>query len=193
MDIHSTVSQLKATISEMENAIVNLQDVVFHKFNAASVTETETSSESPNTPTLTAVSDDHLPPITPPVRAPWAGETYMIRDRKSHRFIKLIDGILQLENTATAESGSHWICIEKEGWFGFRNAVSGMCMGHDGGGKFCCKAAHHKDWEWFFPRAHPDGGFWLMTLHWSTWKVMGVGENGKELIEVKGNGTRGIS
>ncbi|PQE31111.1 major facilitator superfamily transporter multidrug resistance protein [Rutstroemia sp. NJR-2017a WRK4] len=197
----NTISQLKATISKMENtifrmdnAIVNIEDAVSkneHKpeeDNTASLVEFNISTVEPNTSTHTAVSKDHLSPITSRETVPWADQTFMIRDRGDGRFITLKDGNLQLEDKVTGGGGGHLICINRNGWFGFRNSVSGTFIGHDSQGKFRCKVSHHLSHEWFSPRAHPDGGYWLMMLHGDAWRAIGIAENKRELVEVHDNG-----
>ncbi|PQE22004.1 Phenazine biosynthesis protein [Rutstroemia sp. NJR-2017a BBW] len=179
----------------MNNAIAKLENAVFKKAHklgeddTPSEADTDTSSLTSDTPTLTTIGEDYLSPITSRVRVPWAGETYMICDRKKRRIITLTNGKLQLEDKVAAGGGSHWICIDNNGWFGFRNSVSGTFMGHDARGKFICKVSHHKPHEWFFPRAHRDGGYWLLMLHGNEWRAMSIGKDGKELVEVNNNGT----
>jgi hypothetical protein len=190
-----TVETMEKTISRMNNEIAELQHAVLKKKhnpeedNATSVIETDTSYEPLNTPTMTAASEDFLPPLTSRVSVPWGGETYVIRERKTGRMITLADGKLQLQDKVTAGGGHHWICTNKNGWFGFRNSVSGRFMGHNAERKFHCKVFEHKSHEWFTPRAHPDGGYWLTTLHENAWRAMGIGQDGKELVEVNNNGT----
>ncbi|PQE10979.1 major facilitator superfamily transporter multidrug resistance protein [Rutstroemia sp. NJR-2017a BVV2] len=179
----------------MNNDIAKLQHAVskkehnFEENSASSTADTDTSSVASDTHTIKAVSVDYLLPLTSCVRVPWAGEIYVIRDRKRRYIITLTDGNLQLENKVAAGGGSYWICINTNGWFGFRNSVSGMFMGHDGRSKFVCRALYHRSYESFSPRAHPDGGYWLMTLHGNTWRAMSIGDNEKELVEVDDNGT----
>jgi hypothetical protein len=197
LGLFETVQTMEKTIFRMNNDIAKLQHTVSkkeHKLeedSASSTIETDTSSVASDTPTLTAVNADYSSPLTSRVRVPWAGGIYVIRDRKKRRIITLTDGNLQLEDKVAARGGSYWICVNMNGWLGFRNSVSGMFMGHDGKGKFVCRAVSHKGHESFSPRAHPNGGYWLMTLHGNhtVWRAMGIGENGKELVVLDEYGT----
>ncbi|ROV98369.1 hypothetical protein VMCG_07137 [Cytospora schulzeri] len=98
---------------------------------------------------------------------PWPGETYKIQHRDSRRLITLEEGELRLRlpSAAKAAGGCHWVCVEKNGWLGFRSPVSATYMGHDNKGAIWCKKQHHKSYESFCVRRHPDGGYVILVKH----------------------------
>ncbi|KEF57090.1 uncharacterized protein A1O9_07280 [Exophiala aquamarina CBS 119918] len=81
--------------------------------------------------------------------APAPGNTFFIRSVACGRFLKLFDGRLVLGH----EDGcsSHWNCVEKDYWLGFKNMASGNYLGHSGGQKadLRCSVPHHRQHEYF--------------------------------------------
>lgn len=146
------------------------------------------TADSP-TPTNTIFTDFSRSHTTSSDAVPWAGETYMIRDRLHGRIITLEESNLRLETHISRTGGWHWVCVEKDGWLGFRNRVSGTYIGHNGKGKFYAKVTHHKDHEYFCARRHLDGGYLLLMRHGSKLWKMDIGEDGHELIETENEGT----
>ncbi|KAI5458469.1 hypothetical protein BGZ63DRAFT_47157 [Mariannaea sp. PMI_226] len=119
---------------------------------------------------------------------PWPGETFIIRLRDTGQTVTLVDGRLELCDEFRPEGGCHWRCEEKDGWFGFRNCVSGTYIGHDGKKKFIAKVSHHREHEYFCVRFNPKrGGFELLTRHGPELWRMNVGQDGKTLVETKGD------
>lgn len=47
---------------------------------------------------------------------------------------------------------------------------------------------HHQDYEYFCEKKHPEGGYYLMTLHDWVFCKMDVREDGQELVEVTDEG-----
>ncbi|PQE31782.1 major facilitator superfamily transporter multidrug resistance protein [Rutstroemia sp. NJR-2017a WRK4] len=156
----------------MERTLINLQDAVLQEGyiskedTAASVTGTDISSITPDLEKLTIAGEDYTSPLTSRLRPPFAGLTFVIRDREKRRIITLSDGKLQMEDKVTGRGGIYWICGSINSWFVFRNSVSGAFIGKDGEGK-----------------PHPDGGYRLGALQMNV-GAMGIGEDGKELVEV---------
>lgn len=144
-------------------------------------TTTSSSSTRANTPTHTSFSDYFDETPNPPKASddiPWPGSTYMIRSYHKHHILTLANGTLQLKEQAVEGGGWQWKCVEKDGWLGFENTVSGTYLGHDNGGKFRATAPHHEGWEQFCARKCPEGGYLLLNIHW--WKLwkMDTGEFG---------------
>ncbi|KAK6613766.1 hypothetical protein H4I96_00087 [Botrytis cinerea] len=151
---------------------------------------TPTTSTSPIlTPTHSSIDDYFGKTIDNAVPEP--GGIFMIRKRGYGKMITLEDGNLQLKPDS-GMGGCHWVCVEKDGWLGFRNCISGTYIGHDGRGKFYAKATRHKDYESFCVRKHPDGDYLLLTRHWSKLWKMDIKRNDdglNELVETETGGT----
>jgi len=157
--------------------------------DTASIATTTSSTVVTNTPTPTTVTDDFSGYITYCDAVPWAGEIFMIRDRIHGRVITLTDGKLQLEPNVSGLGSWYWVCVEKDGWLGFRNYASGAYIGHDGKGNFHAKVFHHKGHEFFCARRHPDGGYLLLMRHGNKLWKMDIKEGGNELVETENKGT----
>ncbi|KAI0122381.1 hypothetical protein F4814DRAFT_208014 [Daldinia grandis] len=125
----------------------------------------------------------------PAPAGPWPGHIYKIRDPKSERQITLVNGELRLEKDMGDQGGYHWLCIETDGYLGFRNPSNKVYMGHDYWGQFVARESHHWAWEFFNTRAHPDGGQLLLTVHGNEMKKMAVEKGTNRLIETTGDGT----
>ncbi|KAF4615879.1 hypothetical protein G7Y89_g15236 [Cudoniella acicularis] len=94
---------------------------------------------------------------------PWPGSIFVIRDLEQGRIITLKDGKLILQTNPHKTSCIYWICIEhSNGFLGFRSSGAATYIGHDGGQKFICEVKHHRDYEWFCVRKHPEGGYVLL-------------------------------
>jgi len=152
---------------------------------------TPTTSTSPIlTPTHSSIDDYFGKTIDNAVPEP--GGIFIIRKRGYGKIFTLEDGNLQLKSSISEVGGCHWVCVEKDGWLGFRNCISGTYIGHDGRGKFYAKATRHKDYESFCVRKHPDGDYLLLTRHWSKLWKMDIKRNGdglNELVETETGGT----
>ncbi len=114
---------------------------------------------------------------------PWPGNIYMIRHRGLGTVITLGRKGLVLDNISKY-GGWHWHCSEKDGWLGFCNVVSLNYLGRNGNRQIIAQVPHHKSYEYFVARAHPGGGFELLTLH--DWKFVRVGVKDEQtLIETE--------
>ncbi|TID25647.1 hypothetical protein E2P81_ATG03437 [Venturia nashicola] len=124
-----------------------------------------TSKTPPETIAGDVTEDQEQPDEIPsPLCAPWPGSTYMIRSTSpgtAGQVITLLEGRIVLAKPGSRGS-SQWDCIEKNGWLGFRNPVSGKLLGHDEPGWLRCVVDQHRDWEYFCVRMKPDGGFVLL-------------------------------
>ncbi|KAI2616949.1 hypothetical protein GGS26DRAFT_577733 [Hypomontagnella submonticulosa] len=178
------------------------------KLDSFGITLIDTSTASSTvagdlTPTHTTTTDDLLNDIRPqsptsPIDAvPWPGHTFIIRDPVSGRQITIVGGELRLEHHAGDRGGYHWICVEKDGWLGFRDPVHNMYMGYntkgnrDTRGDYVAEVKHHKSCEYFCARKHPDGGCHLLSYHQGQeklWKVT-IGKDGHKLVRTMDEGT----
>ncbi|QSZ36623.1 hypothetical protein DSL72_006503 [Monilinia vaccinii-corymbosi] len=183
-------SQLHLTLLDVPSLVSGGPKIeTGHEDHAAPIAETASFTAGSNTPTHTATTEDFLSRPPPGDTVPHAGTTFMIRDRNCGGVITLEEGTLQVSPSVPRAGGYHWACIERDGWFGFRNCVSGRFFGHDAKGKFHCKVLHHRNHEWFCTRAHPSGGHLLLMLHGDKFRQMKVGKDGTELVETDGEGT----
>lgn len=76
----------------------------------------------------------------------------------------------------------YWACINKGGWLGLRNTVSGKFLGHNGDGFLRCTVYLHKRWERFCVRQQPEGAYILYVTHWDDLWAVGLRE---EVVRVK--------
>ncbi|KAK8900815.1 hypothetical protein QC760_010579 [Botrytis cinerea] len=154
-------------------------------------TDDTTSTISISTPKYSSFNDDFCYTIDNAVPEP--GEIFIIRERGYGKIITLKDGNLQLDCNINRVGGCYWICVEKNGWLGFRNYISGTYIGHNGHGKFYAQATYHNDWESFCARKHPNGGYLLLTRHWSKLWKMDIKKNSDELDELVETETEGTT
>ncbi|KAH8802619.1 hypothetical protein F5884DRAFT_802450 [Xylogone sp. PMI_703] len=95
-----------------------------------SVATSDTWAPGMYTPGSPTVADSVVggPPATIDV-SPWPGKTYIIVDDQN-RAITLLNGNLRAEKTHYEghNGSSRWYCVEKNGWLGFRNTVSGTYL-----------------------------------------------------------------
>ncbi|TEY61134.1 hypothetical protein BOTCAL_0174g00160 [Botryotinia calthae] len=184
--------QPNLTLLDIPSLLANISkvDTGHGEDNAASIAETSFTTGS-NTPTHTIMTEDLISRhrSLSHCTVPYAGKTFMIRDRNHGGVITLKEGVLQVSPNIPQAGGCHWACVERDGWFGFRNCVSGQLFGHDNEGKFHCKVSHHQSHESFCTRAHPSGGHLLLMLHLEIFRQMVIGNDGTELVETDGEGT----
>ncbi|KAE9970336.1 hypothetical protein BLS_004971 [Venturia inaequalis] len=151
---------------------------------------------TPKTPPETIAGDarqedEQINEKASPFSAPWPGSTYMIRSTSpgtAGQVITLLEGQVVLAKPGSRGS-TQWDCIEKDGWLGFRNPVSGKLLGHDEPGRLRCVVDQHRDWEYFCVRMKPEGGFVLLLRNGgrgeSLWQVGVKVEKGKKAHEGK--------
>lgn len=109
---------------------------------------------------------------------PQSGKTYKIHHPNTGRVLSLVDGNVQLQvqDHLKAPGGWSWTCVEKNGWLGFKNYVSGTFLGLAGNPKntLQAKVTHHKAYEWFCVRHCPCGGYHLLVHYYGKdelWKL----------------------
>ncbi|KAF5631643.1 dynamin family [Fusarium tjaetaba] len=137
------------------------------------------------TPTHTTTTE-HCRDYTESV--PYPGATFIIRHRDSGKVITIVNGDLRLCEGFNPRGGFHWECIERDRWLGFRNCVSGTIIGHNDRKKFIARVDHHQSHEYFTLQPSPQGGYELLMRHGQELWSMAVGDDGSELVEVKGEG-----
>ncbi|KAI1466271.1 uncharacterized protein F4812DRAFT_461241 [Daldinia caldariorum] len=120
---------------------------------------------------------------------PFPGSTYAIRECNTGRYITLVEGELRALQNVGDQGGWHWVCIETNGWLGFRNPVSSTHIGHDTKHNYWAQYKHHLSHESFCARKHPDGGYVLLSRQDEELWKMSVGED-FGLVETKKDGAR---
>ncbi|KAI0600116.1 hypothetical protein F4775DRAFT_548087 [Biscogniauxia sp. FL1348] len=163
----------------------------FDETRSSTATEMDTGLATP-THSSTASFDDkeslHVVELSPG-SVPSQGNVYAIRHRDSGKAITMgIEG-LQLKKIGPM-GGWHWMCVEKDGWLGFRNVVSGRYLGRNDKGGFHALQPHHQGWEYFVAKASPRGGYEMLTLHGWKFMKMSVAEDGSNLTQTDGDGAR---
>lgn len=119
---------------------------------------------------------------------PQPGKTYKIHNRDNEKHITLVEGEIRLlpRQSGQPEGGCYWICVEKNGWLGFRNSVSGTYLGGDARGGFYAKVTDHKAQEYFCVRHSAQGGYIILVKHFKgdeLWK-MGCSDDECTLVEL---------
>ncbi|KAF5251345.1 hypothetical protein FANTH_3537 [Fusarium anthophilum] len=137
------------------------------------------------TPTHTTTTE-HCRDYTESV--PYPGAIFIIRHRDSGKVITIVNGDLRLCEGFNPRGGFHWECIERDRWLGFRNYVSGTIIGHNERKKFIARVDKHQAHEYFTLRPSPQGGYELLMRHGQELWSMAVGDDGSELVEVRGEG-----
>lgn len=123
--------------------------------------ESESSINSGFTPSDTTTGSDRG------FAVPWPGDTFMIVEKSSGKAISTKNGALSLESsTQLADNTNRWLCVERNGYFGFQNTRSGKYLGHDGHYGMRVEAPALEYWELIVPRKHPQGGYQLLVPHW---------------------------
>ncbi|PQE24592.1 hypothetical protein CJF31_00011245 [Rutstroemia sp. NJR-2017a BVV2] len=187
-----TLVDLPRLIDSLSRSDIQRNHGYHHTAYSLADETTATSTAAAPTPTETITPFEYPFPV-PSLHTgvPVPGSTFLIRALHTHQVLTLSEGHLHLEPQPPPAGGWHWACIERDGWLGFRNCVSGTFMGHDGKGGFHAKVTHHKCNEWFVTRAVPGGGHLILILHGDKWRRMGVAEGGREVLEVEKAGTEG--
>ncbi|KAH8760435.1 hypothetical protein F5883DRAFT_500695 [Diaporthe sp. PMI_573] len=135
-----------------------------------------------NTPPTTAEGSDCLWSSRGAI--PWPENTFQIIEKQSGKAIALIGDQPKLQKLGpTGHSGTHWLCVRQNGYFGFQNTLTGKYLGHDGDCGMRTSAPHLKEWELWTPRQHPEGGYELLSPLWAhTLMVLCVDRDGSTLV-----------
>ncbi|KAF1987680.1 hypothetical protein K402DRAFT_330120, partial [Aulographum hederae CBS 113979] len=75
--------------------------------------------------------------------------------------VTLLSGEVVLASSSSLGS-PHWKCMETHGWIGFRNVVSGKCLGRNEHDMLRCTVSQHKDWEYFLTMPTEEGNHVLL-------------------------------
>ncbi|KAK7536836.1 uncharacterized protein J3D65DRAFT_667562 [Phyllosticta citribraziliensis] len=122
---------------------------------------------------------------------PWPSNTYQIIEKATGRAIALVNGNVALKHVSSPhDPATHWLCVEKNGYFGFHNPISGRYLGHDGKRGISPGAAALNNWELITPREHPEGGYQIMFpfgFFSHALMVLCVAEDGK--LAMRNHGT----
>ncbi|ESZ98327.1 hypothetical protein SBOR_1320 [Sclerotinia borealis F-4128] len=103
---------------------------------------------------------------------PWPNHTFLLRASFSGHLLTLSSGTIFLGPPGNQHESIHWKCIEDKGWFYFQNTASGCYLGHNFHGNIICSSKKHYGWERFSVRLRPEGGYYLMMMHFDRlWKV----------------------
>lgn len=115
---------------------------------------------------------------------PWPEITFQIIEKQSGRAITLVGDQPKLHRlSSTSSLNTHWLCVKKNGYFGFQNLHTGKYLGHDGKSGICTSTFHLKKWELWTPRQHPEGGHELLSpYHSDTLMLLCIDEDGSTLI-----------
>ncbi|ATZ45858.1 hypothetical protein BCIN_01g05620 [Botrytis cinerea B05.10] len=152
------------------------------------------------TPSSTAISNRHSHGNShDPSANPWPNFTYEILASSSRKSLALNSGRVTLAGPRSGKNpGVRWKCVEIKGWLHFQNAASGCFLGHNFWGDIVCTATAPDGWERFTTRPIPEGGHYLLMIHWERlWKVgikggvlakIGEGETGGFAYSGEGEG-----
>jgi hypothetical protein len=104
---------------------------------------------------------------------PSAGSNFIIRDTAPEKVLIFQKGAIRLGDVG-GNYTYRWHCIEKDGWFGFRDTASNMFLGHGRQGIIRCQAGYHRAWEEFCMRSVPGGGYNLLVKHYNQLRPIGL-------------------
>ncbi|KAI0975267.1 hypothetical protein F4678DRAFT_484945 [Xylaria arbuscula] len=112
---------------------------------------------------------------------PKADGLYMIRDLDSGKVITLVDGRLTLVQDASTTGGWYWRCKERDGLFGFRDAISDNYIGHNHQGGLDAQARLMRSSESFMIRGRKNGGYRLMVMNGTLLRPIAIVNEAGEL------------
>ncbi|PTB44196.1 hypothetical protein M441DRAFT_109085, partial [Trichoderma asperellum CBS 433.97] len=124
-----------------------------------------------------------------------ADRTFLIRSREEpHLLVTVCSGVLKCLPELNSGGGSFWSCVKKDGWYGFRNTVSGAYLGCDREGKMCAKQPYQSTNEYLTIDWAGNGGYILHVLENPTSAYIGrrqvsISEDGKSLVAKIEGGT----
>ncbi|KAL7907364.1 hypothetical protein GGI35DRAFT_470583 [Trichoderma velutinum] len=99
---------------------------------------------------------------------PWPGNKYNIFINETNEVIcSNTLGALFVQDIDHKETRHYtWLCVEKNGYFGFVNTDTGKFMGHNNANKLHSAALHQSAWEYMTVRKHPQAGYELLMPYW---------------------------
>jgi len=126
--------------------------------------ETLTAS-TPATSVYDSQQDDHdtMSTLESTISSfPEPDSTFIIKSTSSGLAIAVSEG--KVVQAPPGGKECHWVCIQTDGWLGFRNPVSGKFLGRNDDWHMACVATAHERHEWFHVRSRQEGHV-LMQIH----------------------------
>lgn len=155
--------------------------------NAASVSDLDDSSIYTPTTTAENVTLDLVEDHASPSWVPSHGSTVIIRSVSCGNVLTLLDGNIVLA-PPSGRGSILWTCIETEGWFGFRNCVSGKFICHGRDARLKCTAEENSSWRQITITPVPEGGYVMQMLDWWTLRPIVINaQNGLQKLGRTGN------
>jgi hypothetical protein len=157
------------------------------QLNIASISDMDACSiYTPATTTENIILDlvrDHASPSW----VPSDGSTVIIRSTSCGNVLTLLDGHVVLAPPG-GRGSILWACVETQGWFGFRDCVTGKFICHGGDGRLKCSAEQNDSWRQFTITPVPKGGFIMQMLDWWTLRpIVNNAKNGLQMLGRTGN------
>lgn len=148
-----------------------------------SSTDITVSTPSESSAHRTEIMDDleSVDSVTIASSVPWPGSLYILRSATTGEVLTLLEGNIVMSKPG-GRGSIHWACVEKGGWLGFRNPVSGKFLGHNREGFLKCNVDLQKDWERFCVRIKPTGGYVLYMTNFENLWAVGLRD---QAVEVK--------
>jgi hypothetical protein len=155
--------------------------------STASVSDLDDSSIYTPATTADNVTSDLDKDHASPSWVPSHGSTVIIRSTSCGNVLTLLDGHVVLAPPG-GRGSILWTCIESEGWFGFRDAVSAKFICHGWDGRLKCSAEQHDAWRHFTITPVPKGGYVMQMLDWWTLRPIVINAlNGLQMLGRTGN------
>ncbi|CEJ93687.1 hypothetical protein VHEMI09260 [[Torrubiella] hemipterigena] len=134
----------------------------------------------------------HPPPYTKNDTAsttfPWGGKSFIIRLCGSNKILSVdrkgsVQLAIPMESDSDAIKGFEWECVEKNGWFGFKQdgKFLGRGRGFCGWGHLSLEATTMGVNRGFTVRQHPDGGYQIMAINKWSYDKLSVDHEGQKL------------
>ena len=108
---------------------------------------------------------------------PAAGFTFIIRTSRKGLVITLLEGHVMLTTPGSGHS-QHWVCVEFNGWLGFRNRASGAYLGYDElSNRVICRAESQTERQNFHVFRRRCNGYTLLVKHSNELWQVGASSN----------------
>jgi len=140
--------------------------------------------------TPTATTENGTPDLKDHASTSWVpsdGSTVIIRSTSCGNVLTLLDGNIVLA-PPSGRGSILWECVESEGWFGFRNCVSGKFICHGWDARLKCSADQQDGWRHFTITPVPKGGYIMQMSDWWTLRPIVINaQNGVQKLGRTGN------
>jgi hypothetical protein len=169
-----------------------------HQTDTACLSDSENNSvlTPPSTTSENTTTALLAPPPIPPAWIPSHGNKLILRSITCDNVLTFVDGHIVLAPMG-GHGSFHWLCVETDGWFGFKNCVTSKFLGHvRGDTRLQCTADERgggfKD---VTITPVPEGGWVLQMRDWDKLRAVVVHEEGgkrrlKRTGEAVGSGIR---